>query len=61
MSEENIELQTEDKVVPAEMQVLKDDRKVKTETEVLGLGCVTPERRVIVGKENGGKIEIKNE
>ena len=57
----DVVLQTEDKVVPAEMQVLKDDRKVKTETEVLGLGCVTPDCRVIVGKENGGKIEIKKE
>ena len=57
----DVVLQTEDKVVPAEMQVLKDDRKVKTEKEVLGLGCVTPDYRVIVGKENGGKIEIKKE
>ena len=42
-------------------KVFKDDRKVKTEKEVLDLGCVTPDCRgivncVIVGKENGEKV-----
>jgi hypothetical protein len=41
--------------------VFKDDRKVKTEKEVLDLGCVTPDCRgvvnvVVVGKENGEKV-----